>query len=1275
MGEATILTLNTKSVRSDSKWSQLSSFLDRHFPDVILLQETNTPSAPLPLLITKYTFFFNPPVQVCTGTMIGLRKSSPMVFRAHNILCPGYLQELLLGIPATNRTLHVISVYLPHDQHVALDVLGLLERHIRDVRGAAGADVQVLVGGDFNCTLNPNIDRSGGNERYPRLVNLLRDTVTAADMSDLWREFHPVDPGFTFVGNAPFYSASRIDRFYATPGVTSSVTGVRVLPSFSDHLALLTTLSLRTPKFASPYWRFDNTLLDDPGYGDCVRELLTSFEARRNMYTSLHHWWDALKQEIRTTTIRFVRLRRQLNDETFVRLERRVDRIVSSPLLEGNLTADLARANEQVREAYTQRGARVLAHSRYEQLLAIDSPAAPNLARDMAPTFQPLKQLRFEGRVVSDGPSLCTAARRHFSEVYGAMPVAIDGDSPLYESLPTLSRFQRESLDRPFTHQELSEALGSLNKGKAPGIDGLTPEFYSFFWSELSDPFRDVLECALEVGSLPKSAQKSILSLLPKSGDRMEIKNWRPISLLTVDYKIVARAMATRLSEVVGSLVHPDQGYCIPGRTIFDSVHLHRDVLAYASEEGVPLAVLSLDQQGAFDRVNHDYLFHLLRTYKFGESFVSTLRTLYAGATCHVRVGCCLTAPFAFGRGIRQGCPLSGLLFSLTAEPFLRLCRSRLEGFPLPGLPERRLVVSGYADDFSAFIANDQDFDRLRDVYDVYSAQSGAKLNAEKSTGLWAGSWIGRQDTPLGFAWSSEGAKVLGVVLGNTPGVVAGSLDDLHAKFLAAVQRWRFRASAMSLRGRVLVANQFLAPRLWYTFQIIPPPPAFINRLQGELANFVWAGRRHWTRLRELCAPPHLGGLGLVHLASKVAMFRVLYAHRYLVNLDDHPCHAMTRHFLGKFRRLGLGWQVLFHPQIGGPAARSTSEFLRTVLVAWFSLQPQPQNFPSTIWGIRDVPLTLTSLIPTATSPFIPSWSSLGCRTLGDLLVGDEWRGVDQLEGFNGLPGRTRAALRINGNRIRAFCDLRFRGVLQIPGPEPWPPALLYRRPLTGKLVPLLPESNRRSILLDLMVKGLGIEGSAEGEWSADRVNWKGLARPPSLGLDSEVVWRFNKNRLADPIFLYHAGLTASRLCPWCRVEGSAWHMLVSCRQATRMWRLADSLIRGILGRLRLCLKDLYVGFWPDKSNNVTQIDLANYVLVLAKSTVYRLLVCYFKDGRAPAPYEIVLKARLKSRLLKEYAWHLARGTIDGFRAKWCEGEVLCSVLDGELLFSEALSQ
>jgi len=122
------------------------------------------------------------------------------------------------------------------------------------------------------------------------------------------------------------------------------------------------------------------------------------------------------------------------------------------------------------------------------------------------------------------------------------------------------------------------------------------------------------------------------------------------------------------------------------------------------------------------------------------------------------------------------------------------------------------------------------------------------------------------------------------------------------------------------------------------------------------------------------------------------------------------------------------------------------------------------------------------------------------------------------------------------------------------------------------------------------------------------------------------------------------------------------------------MWGLVHTLLRGILGRRGLSLREVYVGFRPDRTSTANQTDLANFVLVLAKSTVYSLLVCFYKEDRVPAPYELVLKARLKSRLLKEYAWYLGRGAIDDFRTKWCEKEALCSLVGGEVIFAPSLT-
>ncbi|KAI3360398.1 hypothetical protein L3Q82_002308 [Scortum barcoo] len=118
-------------------------------------------------------------------------------------------------------------------------------------------------------------------------------------------------------------------------------------------------------------------------------------------------------------------------------------------------------------------------------------------------------------------------------------------------------------LEAQLTPQELYAALMSLKSGKAPGIDGLPVDFYKSFWSVLGEDLLEVFNDCLERGRLPLSCRRAVITLLPKKGDLQELKNWRPVSLLCTDYKIMSKVLASRLREVMASIIHPDQTYCV----------------------------------------------------------------------------------------------------------------------------------------------------------------------------------------------------------------------------------------------------------------------------------------------------------------------------------------------------------------------------------------------------------------------------------------------------------------------------------------------------------------------------------------------------------------------------------------------------------------------------------------------------------------------------------------------------------------------------------------
>ena len=115
-----------------------------------------------------------------------------------------------------------------------------------------------------------------------------------------------------------------------------------------------------------------------------------------------------------------------------------------------------------------------------------------------------------------------------------------------------------------------------LKSGKAPCIDGLpADQVFLVIGGDVGDVLRD----SLASGCLPLSCRRAVITLLPKKGDLQQLKNWRPVSLLCTDYKLLSNALATRLGKVMAEVIHVDQSYCVPGRQITDNVMLIRDFL------------------------------------------------------------------------------------------------------------------------------------------------------------------------------------------------------------------------------------------------------------------------------------------------------------------------------------------------------------------------------------------------------------------------------------------------------------------------------------------------------------------------------------------------------------------------------------------------------------------------------------------------------------------------------------------------------------------------
>lgn len=236
------------------------------------------------------------------------------------------------------------------------------------------------------------------------------------------------------------------------------------------------------------------------------------------------------------------------------------------------------------------------------------------------------------------------------------------------------------------TLAELTSSLKTQSRNKAPGPDGFSSEFYTKFWGQLGPLLLEVINQAYTDGELPESMKASMTRLIfKKRGDVRDLKNWRSISLLNVDYKICSKAISLWLSKVLHAIIDPDQTCSIPGRSITSNVVQLRDTLDFIEQTEETGILVSLDQEKAFDCVNQVFLMDLLRRFGFGPGFCKWIDTFYAGAYMQIILNGWLTRPILLGRGVRQGDSLSPLLYVVCVEVLACLIRNcqNIRGFLL----------------------------------------------------------------------------------------------------------------------------------------------------------------------------------------------------------------------------------------------------------------------------------------------------------------------------------------------------------------------------------------------------------------------------------------------------------------------------------------------------------------------------------------------------------------------------------------------------------------
>lgn len=219
-----------------------------------------------------------------------------------------------------------------------------------------------------------------------------------------------------------------------------------------------------------------------------------------------------------------------------------------------------------------------------------------------------------------------------------------------------------------------------------------------------------------------------------KKKDLTDIRNYCPITVLNTDYKLLTKVLALQLVEHTDTLIHEDQAGFIPKRSIFNHIRLAKAIITYAEAAEEDGAIITLDQEKAYDRIHHDYLWKVLEAFQLPPPFIMTVKALYSHAFTKVAINGVLSDPFKVTWGVRQGDPLSCPLFDLAIKPLACLIRNNpdVHGIDIPNLLEK-LIIKLFADDTNLYLSKHDCLDRIQEILNKWCAASGAKFNEEKT--------------------------------------------------------------------------------------------------------------------------------------------------------------------------------------------------------------------------------------------------------------------------------------------------------------------------------------------------------------------------------------------------------------------------------------------------------------------------------------------------------------------------------------------------------------
>jgi len=804
-------------------------------------------------------------------------------------------RNIILDVSLNNIELRLISVYAPNNVKERKDFFKSLQIHLMSKK-------YVILAGDFNCVENVNLDKLGGNRNYGNQgAEILLDIKQNFDMLEAFRHLYPTQKEYSWFAEGKNI-AERLDRFYVSSNLEVYLESVNHRKfNMSDHslVSLQFKQELNDQQvYGKGYWKCNTSVLEKEEF---LIEFVQLWEWLKSKNEEMGHtiqWWELCKDQFKELITKQSKMHAIQFAKQFQDLENRLQMYrVLEDIEPGNFDIEIEQIQKEIDTLLQHKITGAIIRSKAKVLDANEKPTKYFLRKEHdRGKSKTISVLETEKGKIEDPKSIVEECKDFYANLYKEENVDQSLIDYFLKEVPKLPEIDRDSCEGLLSVEECLISINKMENGKSPGMDGLPKEFYSKVFHIIGKDFVKVMNNIYIEGNMAPSQKKGLITLICKDKNKSEqLTNWRPISLLNVDYKIVSKAMTNRLSGVIDKLIHIDQTCAVPGRSIQDNVHLLRNIIDYTDQKETPCAFISLDQSKAFDRVSHDYLFQTLKAYGFGPDFIKWVQLLYTDINSSVLVNGFISESFQVQRSVRQGCSLSPLLYVLSIEPFAIKIRQdeNIKGLKLPGYNDET-KISQYADDTTGIVVTTQSIAKFLLISELYSLASGAKLNKNKSCAIWLGSWKHNNDKLYGLNWV-ESIKICGVHFG-TKNMAKNNWEPTLAKISKTVNLYQSRS--VSMYGKAVISNVSICSKLWYLVATTILPAPFLDKIIRLVFDFVWSNKTEKVSRNTMYLESDKGGIGLVHIKSKIKAMQVKHLLQ-LLNKEYAKWHSFAIYWIG----------------------------------------------------------------------------------------------------------------------------------------------------------------------------------------------------------------------------------------------------------------------------------------------------------------------------------------------------------------------------------------